>query len=215
MFLIDDYVDNSEAPWSKIRKSVANLAAIATIWDQDGVDLAFINSRQFFSCLGTTADVLSALDCVGSSDELQCTLKRKLDEMLSDYVNRYKDDHFTKPLNLIVITSGDFLQHDEFEETVMQWAKELDTMYAPKSQLGLQFVLVGCKEVNIRRFWNLDERMWKLYGVRDMVDATCYDPDKPEDPKILEKIMCGGMIKTFDRLDEHEMEDWEMLGLAY
>jgi hypothetical protein len=39
-------------------------------------------------------------------------------------------------------------------------------MYAPKSQLGLQFVLVGCKEGNVRRFWNLDEKMWKLYGVR-------------------------------------------------
>lgn len=39
---------------------------------------------------------------------------------------------------------------------------------------------------------------------RDMVDATPYDPDDPEDPQLLEKIMCGGMIKTFDRMQEKE-----------
>lgn len=48
-----------------------------------------------------------------------------------------------------------------------------------------------------------------------MVDATCYDPDAPVDSKLLEKIMCGGMIRTFDRLDENELEEWEeMLGVS-
>lgn len=42
-----------------------------------------------------------------------------------------------------------------------------------------------------------------------MVDATCFNPNAPEDPKLLEKIMCGGMIRTFDRLDEDQLEELE------
>jgi hypothetical protein len=49
-------------------------------------------------------------------------------------------------------------------------------------------------------------------GIRDMVDATCFDPDAEEQqPKIFEKIMCGGMIKTFDRMMEgSDLTDLEM-----
>jgi len=164
MFLIDDNV--SETPWNKIRTTLQKLSDIATKWDQDGVDLAFINSSAYFSCLSTTADALAALDKVGPSRSSSATLSHRLDVLLSKYVALYTRDEFTKPLNLIIITSGDFVPYDEFEVRVMKWAKELDTMYAPKSQLGLQFVLVGCKGENRKRFEDLDDEMYKVYGVR-------------------------------------------------
>jgi hypothetical protein len=41
-----------------------------------------------------------------------------------------------------------------------------------------------------------------LTASRDMVDATLYDPNAPEDKTILEKIMCGGMIKMYDKIME-------------
>ena len=54
------------------------------------------------------------------------------------------------------------------------------------------------------------ERLLLVTESRDMVDATCYDPDEPEDPRLLEKIMCGGMIKAFDRMQEvHVVEQVE------
>lgn len=213
MFLVDDYI--SETPWEKLRLTVSKLADIATEWDQDGVDLAFINNKRYFSCLGATKDVMRAMDQVGPSQNCECSLSRRLDEILSDYVALFRKDQFTKPLNMIIVTSGGFAEHDEFEVKVMEWAKELDMMFAPKSQLGLQFVLVGCSEGNVRRFGKLDEELYREYSVRDMVDATCYDPDVPADeqqPKIFEKIMCGGMIKTFDRMMEgSSLSDMEMM----
>ena len=173
MFLIDDYVCGTKTPWSKIRTTLEKLANIATEWDQDGVDLAFINANKDHTCLNTDVDVLAAFDRTGHADECTNTLTKKLDVTLSSYVQRFKEDRFTKPLNMIIITSGDFMAHDRFEETVMEWAKELDSMVAPKSQLGLQFVLVGCKEANIERFRRLDESMYRDYGVRYVAPGTC------------------------------------------
>jgi hypothetical protein len=164
MFLIDDFV--SETPWARIRTTLQKLADIATTWDQDGVDIAFINSSSYASCLSTTADVLAALDKAGHTAASTSTLSYRLGILLSSYVNLYKRDEFTKPLNMIIITSGDFLAHDEFEKEVMTWAKQLDEMYAPKSQLSLQFVLVGCRGENRKRFEDLDDELYKVYGVR-------------------------------------------------
>lgn len=164
MFLIDDFV--SETPWTRIRTTLQKLSSIATQWDQDGVDIAFINSSSYASCLSTPSDVLSALDKTGYTATSTSTLSFRLDMLLSSYINLYKRDEFTKPLNMIIITSGDFLAHDEFEKVVMTWAKQLDEIYAPKSQLSLQFVLVGCKGENRRRFEDLDDELYKEYGVR-------------------------------------------------
>lgn len=229
MFLIDDYVNDSETPWLKLESTLEKLASIATVYDQDGVDLAFINSPNYYSCLNTAGDVMKAFRRTGPAHECTYTLKRRLEETLSAYVQRFKDDKFTKPLNLIIITSGDFVAHDQFEETVMDWAKELDRLLAPKSQLGLQFVLVGCKADNVKRFKLLDDKMFEDYGVRyvgldsggmgyadsvrDMVDATCYDPDGPENANLLENIMCGGMISALkiDRMQGLEEEDIDTL----
>jgi len=231
MFLIDDFV--SETPWARIRTTLEKLANIATKWDQDGVDIAFINSSSYASCLSTTADVLAALDKTGHTATSTSTLSYRFGILLSSYVNLYKRDEFTKPLNMIIITSGDFLAHDEFEKEVMTWAKQLDEMYAPKSQLSLQFVLVGCRGENRKRFEDLDDELYKVYGVRcvssppnllrgdearpsdgcnrrDMVDATCYDPDEPDNQEVFEKIMCGGMIATYNRLQD-ETSDLSMM----
>jgi serine/threonine protein kinase len=164
MFLVDDYI--TETPWEKLQRTISKLADIATEWDQDGVDLAFINNRKYFSCLGATKDVMAAMNYVGPSSDCECILSRRLDEILSEYVALFRKDRFTKPLNLIVVTSGAFLQQDEFEIKIMEWARELDLLFAPKSQMGLQFVLVGCRKDNVKRFQRLDEELYRDFGVR-------------------------------------------------
>ena len=186
MFLVDDYVADSPARWAQLRASIHPLAKIATEWDQDGIDLAFVHRRAYHPCLATPARVLAAFDAVGPARAPTSSLQRRLDELLRDYVSRFCEDQFLKPLNLIVLThrgDGDdgkeraAAAQDHFEETVMNWASVLDQMLAPRSQLGLQFVLVGdCgggqananadAGADVRRFADLDGEMWKRYGVR-------------------------------------------------
>jgi hypothetical protein len=163
--LIDDCTGD-DASWQLIRKTLSTLSDIATSYDQDGIDLAFINSKQYFACLGTPFDVVRGFDSVAPIKVPKCTLKLRIDVMLADYVARFREDRFTKPLNLIVITPGEFSERDEFEETVMKWAKELDMMGAPESQVGLQFVLVGCRKDNVLRFHRLDAKMHEKRRVR-------------------------------------------------
>lgn len=185
MFLVDDYVADSPTRWAQLRASIRPLAAIATEWDQDGVDLAFVHRTAYYPCLATSGRVLAAFDAAGPAPAPASSLQLRLDDLLHDYVSRFRDDQFLKPLNLIVLThrgdagddgesGGGDASEDRFEETVMMWARELDIMRAPRSQLGLQFVLVGSgsgrananANANVRRFTTLDEEMWKQYGVR-------------------------------------------------
>lgn len=202
MFLVDEY-SSDEDTRATINAAVLKLAEIATRYDQDGVDLAFIyDEKASFPGLATTRSVKTALETVSSSDDMEPVLSRRLDVILAEYVSRFREDQFTKPLNLIVVTTGEFSEIDDFEDKVMEWAQELDRIYAPKSQLGLQFVLVNSEPENARRFHDLDSKLHEMYHVRDMVDATLYDPSAPDDKTILEKIMCGGMLKMYDKIME-------------
>lgn len=184
MFLVDDYMAGIPTRWAQLRASIRPLAAIATEWDQDGIDLAFVHNNAYFPCLATSGRVLAAFDAAGPAHTPAGSLQHRLNDLLRDYVSRFREDQFLKPLNLIVLThrgdaddgecGGGDASQDRFEETVMMWARELDIMRAPRSQLGLQFVLVGsgrananvCTNANVRRFTTLDEEMWKQYGVR-------------------------------------------------
>jgi len=213
VFLIDD--SPSETPsekqlWTKVRQSLDIFSKLATRHDPDGVDLAFVYAESMGAqCLGTDEAVMSIFDERSKMFESPSSephpLVNRLKAIIEAYVKRYESDPYgVAPLNLIVITRGKLGQptFDWLEDLIMESAKILDEddVPVPEYQLGIQFVVVGGSKEAKRNFSHIDTNAPEERHVRDIVDYTPFDPDAPrEDGKILCKIMCGGIVKAWDK----------------
>lgn len=98
------------------------------------------------------------------------------------------------------------------------YAKDLDKVDAPKSQIGLQFVQIGESNDVWERLKELDDKIFKENGTRsanfsasnpegrltivnsrDIVDARQYNPSAPNnDDLVLRQIMLGANHKSYD-----------------
>ncbi|KAF8537788.1 hypothetical protein BDD12DRAFT_743934 [Trichophaea hybrida] len=204
MFLIDDS-DDIRDRWPAIKRSLIRFAELATRYDKDGIDLAFIHSDAEYK--GITSDRLNEIMEDVEREVLQgvpgSSMAISLDQHLNEYTLKYEESrnhgpgHKCKYLNLIVLTSRDPGYMDGFDDTVLSYAQQLDDLHAPKFQLGIQFALIQSKPEDRVRFRRLDDQEG-----RDIVDATPYDPDTDEDnAEILVKVLCGAINPRIDNLE--------------
>jgi len=164
MFLIDDsdYIGDR---WPAMKKSLARFAELATKYDTDGIDLAFIHSETEHSSI--TKDQLEWLMANVEAEtvpnkESGSSMSISLDKHLSRYTRKYKEHtNCCKYLNLIVLTSGDPGYWDDFDDKVLEYAKEFDVMSAPKFQLGIQFALIQTEPEDQERFRRLDDQTFE------------------------------------------------------
>jgi hypothetical protein len=87
---------------------------------------------------------------------------------LSEYTRKYKElrglGHKCKYLNLIVLTSRDPGNLDGFDDSVLDYARQLDELHAPKFQLSIQFALIqSCYDMevgenHVRVFYGTEKR---------------------------------------------------------
>jgi len=174
MFLVDDsyHIGNR---WAAIKRSLAQFALLATQYDVDGIDLAFIQSEVKYT--GVTSAQLQelmakiyAMSLVNEESDSSNTLSISLDCHLSEYTRKYKERMDRglrqKYLNLIVLTSGDLGYFDDFEDIVIDYARKFDNMNAPKFQLGIQFALIQCRPEDQERFKRLDDQEHVRYAAR-------------------------------------------------
>jgi len=162
MFLIDDSacIRGNSSVWSDIRRSLAIFVHYATIYDEDGVDLAFIHTGNQYQGITSGTDLMTLFDkerISGVSRSLSLSLDRHLATYKKKYQDQTEQGMFPKPLNLIVLTSGGPGAMDDFENTVIRYATLFEDMNAPMMQLGIQFVLIHSQPEDQLRFQLLDD----------------------------------------------------------
>ncbi|KAE8149424.1 hypothetical protein BDV25DRAFT_156338 [Aspergillus avenaceus] len=210
VFLVDDsssmrYVLGR---WSDAEKAIAAIAPVCTKYDQDGIDIYFLNHRA-----EPYTNVKDPDDVRGIFHSIQprgCTfVGKRLQDILIPYLCRVEaaasrgqnPSSSVKPLNIIVITDGEF--SDDAGSIITQAAQRLDACNAVPWQVGIQFFQIGDDKDAQRYLQELDDELCskKQNGMRDMVDTV---PWKSNAGKTLEaegilKCVLGAVNRRYDK----------------
>ncbi|KAI0850703.1 hypothetical protein F5Y00DRAFT_231849 [Daldinia vernicosa] len=188
LFLIDDS-SNMKRQWSDVSALIQAVAPVCLKYDENGVDLYFINHRPmlYFPGMHVRKSGYNHIGKVhsdtGKRDSTQnifqgvkpgggCKLGARLKRILSWYIEQLKLDPQRAPLNVIVITAG--ISDDDFAKPLLEIAKELDSMNAPAHQLGVMLFQLGDNEEARKKFEHADDEMWKEARTRDIVDTVAW-----------------------------------------
>ncbi|KAI0395212.1 hypothetical protein F5Y17DRAFT_457114 [Xylariaceae sp. FL0594] len=147
--------------------------------------------------------------------------RNKIDKRLGVLLDRYVDEDVARalsetggkrtppPLNVIVVTDcdwgedgGDGLFNDD--GAIARTARKLDQLHAPPYQVGVQVFRVG--ETGRNRTQDelkfMDDGLWKLLGVRDMVDTTTWTGKPGElSPDGILKVVLGAVRRSVDFME--------------
>ncbi|KAK4205755.1 hypothetical protein QBC40DRAFT_270814 [Triangularia verruculosa] len=217
IFLIDDSGSmNSQNRWKETKTALAAIAPICAAHDSDGVDVYFLNSKNYShpstGFIGRrTAPSINQLFSDVRPDGWTPTGSR-IKNILGPYVKKYveavkkrgadPDNTGIKPVNLIVITDG--AASDDPEGVIVNLARKLDEVDAPSHQVGIQFFQVGNDAEAGKALSELDDG---LKGVRDMVDTVSFDQraswadggGKTLSADAILKTVLGAVVKRLDR----------------
>lgn len=227
IFLIDDSPSMIHH-WSSTRVAFENLATTALQYITDGVEVAFLNdyiAERNITRVYTKEDVrkcfedtvLKGVTPIGDA----------LDGVLKEYIDGYVEakaawssprllsgDRFgnegptttttnhtrkrPKPLNIVILTDG--IPTDDVESVIVSNARLLDSLNAPLSQVGIQFVQIGNEEGVREELKDLDDYIANVYGIRDMVDTTPYVEGDMGEGDWLQKALLGGVNRRVDKM---------------
>ncbi|KAK7754758.1 hypothetical protein SLS62_003318 [Diatrype stigma] len=197
LFIIDDS-EHMKRQWSDVSALIQAVAPVCLRYDEDGVDIYFVNHRPLFYFPGMSVrksgynhigkvhhgeEAGSAAVKSGGKDSAQaifagvkpggkCKLGARLQKLLQWYVEQLKADPQRAPLNIIAITAG--ISADDYTAPLLEAAKELDAMHAPEHQLGVMLFQLGDDEEARAKFEHADDHMWKTAGCRDIVDTVTW-----------------------------------------
>lgn len=172
--------NDTKSRWNILTRSLQYIANIAAQYDEDGVDIRFLMSRQLNQTnLKNGQQVLNLLRRVDLTKGQGGTyFEEALAPILGSYVARYKRyfDALTrqevaaevKPLNVIVVTDGADDDEEATEDLLVDIGGKLDAMSAPRSQVGIQFLQVGDDKKAAEFLKRLDDDLKKKYRIRDV-----------------------------------------------
>ncbi|WWC95787.1 hypothetical protein V866_002653 [Kwoniella sp. B9012] len=204
VFLIDDSSSMKGRRWTEARTSLMGVADIAARYDQDGIDVKFLNSRKEGNGLRTGNQVMQLFEAVKPSGATPTG--QRLENILREYMislergNRtsgmFSKNPGVKPMNLIVITDG--APTDDPESVIITFAKRLDKGEFPLSQVGIQFLQVGDDPSAKEALQELDDGLSDKHDIRDMVDTVPYCGQELTAEMIV-KTLIGGINRRMDR----------------
>ncbi|KAF9256788.1 hypothetical protein L218DRAFT_880969 [Marasmius fiardii PR-910] len=198
---------NSGGRWYQARDALAAVAEGSPRFDDDGVDLYFLNSDRFQKNVRTRNEVVHLFNSV--KPDGGTPTGTRLNHVLAEYIplverrTRLQSSSGipAKPVSIIVITDGDAT--DDVETVIVQAAKRLHLAQVPEHMLGIQFVQIGNDAEATLALQKLDRSLHTQYGIRDMVDTTPYNPLEPDlTDDVIFKIVLGGLDRKVDRIDE-------------
>jgi hypothetical protein len=170
--------------WAEAEAALEAIAEIVTRYDEDGIDLFFLNHKSRQTPPGDKkymakggyygVDNRSVVaNIFGSVRPQGCTpTGMRLEQILTPYVRYLSsagDLSDVKPLNLIVITDGAPTDHPA--QAIVAAAKALDRLFAPSYQIGIQFVQIGTCRQATEALRQLDDDLDRT-GIRDIVDTV-------------------------------------------
>ncbi|EIW76378.1 hypothetical protein CONPUDRAFT_130975 [Coniophora puteana RWD-64-598 SS2] len=184
--------------WSQAREAIAELAAIASEYDANGIDIHFLNSDHQGKGLKSAKKVRDVFNKV--SPKYSTPLGPVVREVLAAYkdqlVDGKKRKKTIKPVNYLVITDGRPDDEQDLEDAIVKFAHWLDREEYPPTQVGIQFVQVGNDSEASEYLQKLDNNLSPKKGIRDIVDTERYNGDVTAAKLI--KLMIGGINRRVD-----------------
>ncbi|KAG9073740.1 hypothetical protein FRC06_011179, partial [Ceratobasidium sp. 370] len=143
VFLIDDSGSMAGSLWREAGKALEGVARVAAQYDDDGIDIHFLNSKESMYSVTNEDQVRDLFTRIQPRG--QTPTGSRLDSLLRPYISSieqaYQETSSTdasvtgiKPANFIVITDG--APTDEPEDVIVAAARRLDRGNFPLSQLG-------------------------------------------------------------------------------
>ncbi|CEL61071.1 hypothetical protein RSOLAG1IB_04311 [Rhizoctonia solani AG-1 IB] len=203
VMIVDDSSSMEGGSWVEAREALAGLADAAAKYDQDGIDVHFLNDHRVGTNMKNGVEVKRLFDHVQPNGITPTG--EKLEELLLAYMDRLErareqdpegEFKLIKPINFIVITDG--APTDDPESVIVSIARRLDVGHFPLMQVGIQFVQIGTAEDTAEALRELDDGLAHQHGIRDMVDTTPYTGSE-FNTELLVKILLGGINRRVDR----------------
>ncbi|WAR63300.1 hypothetical protein PtB15_18B383 [Puccinia triticina] len=200
VLLIDDSASMSlQGRWSEAAAAVAGLADTLVRYDNDGIDVYFMNSVEHLRNATSAADVTALfrrVQPVGRSTPTDV----RIEELLGIYLERLEVGKASglpaiKPLNLLVITDGEADDPDTLAYALAGFADRLECGRFPLNQLGVQFIQIGNDRAATLFLKSLDDELRADSARRrDIVDTTPYQGGVTT--QFLIKALLGGINKS-------------------
>ncbi|QKX62046.1 uncharacterized protein TRUGW13939_09202 [Talaromyces rugulosus] len=221
IFLVDDSGSMIGERWRQTGAAISAIAPICTKYDPDGIDIYFLNHRNWSHPSSGYLNVKSASDVEKIFSSVQpgggTFVGERLRNILFPYLERVKTmtqaekDSFgnlkdpsldVRPIVIISITDGDF--KDDVTTVVKNAAMDLGEYKAKGNQVGIQFVQVGNDSSARRALKALDDELAKTpkgeKKIRDIVDTVPWKQSSKEhfNGDYLLKIVLGAVNKSLD-----------------
>ncbi|THU91883.1 hypothetical protein K435DRAFT_758648 [Dendrothele bispora CBS 962.96] len=204
IIILDDSGSMAGKSWEEARNALAALAKIASKYDENGIDIHFMNNQEVGENLKDVNQVMELFEKVRprGATPLGETLRRVIMPYIRqlDNVERTRGQEAMekiKPVNYIVITDG-APTDDSTEDVIRQAAIQLDKKSRPRAQVGIQFVQIGDSSDAKYFLEHLDDDLVKKYGIRDMVDTTKAKWRKGLNAEVLIKALVGSFNRRVD-----------------
>lgn len=220
IFLVDDSSNMMGALWQEAKLDIVAIASICTQYDNDGVDIFFLNHHcqplpgtSYYSNVTSADAVNKTFDTVVPSG---CTLVgKRLHDILGPYLSRLRnaqaghgDDgtlhclkHYVKPINVIVITDGMFT--DDVESIIADFAESLSKLSRDTLpwQVGIQFFQIGNDPAAKQELERLDNDLDRDRSLRDIVDTIPWRGAEGQSLNAdgILKCVLGAVNKKLDR----------------
>ncbi|KAL8688757.1 MAG: hypothetical protein Q9218_005411, partial [Villophora microphyllina] len=206
-FIIDNSTSmGSPHRWKTVQKVLDKIVSIAVKYDQDGVDVRFLNGYLPVSertNLNSSEKVMALFSKVEARGPT--LMADILEEELNEYMKKYREDSDVKGLNLIVLTDGEPERGQRVDKVIVEYANELRDLKAHKFKIGIQFVQIGNDAAATKFLDFVDKKLKNSRKLdRDMVDTVRWVPGQEE--YLFEKILLGGILKRYDDDDEEDSE---------
>ncbi|WWD20267.1 hypothetical protein CI109_104743 [Kwoniella shandongensis] len=204
VFLVDDSTSMAGDRWNQARTALMEVAEIASRYDENGVDVYFLNSKRVGKELKGAHDMEELF--AGLEPRGATPTGIRLEAILREYMSRLERSQVAspgsssiervKPMNLIVVTDG--APTDDPESVLIACAKRLDRGEFPLSQVGIQFLQIGNDSEAREALQELDDGISEAHGVRDMVDTLPFTGEEMSAGLII-KTLLGGINRRLDR----------------
>ncbi|WOO82938.1 uncharacterized protein LOC62_04G006418 [Vanrija pseudolonga] len=204
VFLVDDSGSMAGSLWREARAAIQGVVAHAIKYDEDGIDIYFLNDRSAAKGVKSVGEVEALFNRVRPSgatptgarlDKLLKEYKRELDAAYEAGKRSGGDMYTVKPLNLLVITDG--APTDDPESAIVSFAKYLDKYDFPLSQCGIQMFQIGSDPEATEALQDLDDALENRYNIRDIVDTVPYAGAMTAE--MIVKVLLGGINRRLDR----------------
>lgn len=186
IFIVDDSssMNVNERPdgsmgqsrWEEARDALAGMVELAAKYDDDGVELHFLNSDKCLLNCRDPRQVKQLFDSI--TPEGLTPTGTKLELLLLQYMDDIETHKQArtgiepKKRNYVIITDG--AATDDPESVILTTAMRLDRGNFPLAQVGVQFVQVGDDVEAREALKELDDALQMQHSCRDIVDTVPY-----------------------------------------